>query len=150
MKNIILYLSIFCFATIGCKEPDVTIAKQQEGEDSIYGTWQLVEQALVAGVTAYWETVDDGFQYDIQLDKTFTSNLFKAYNEYKDCNSGEIVLSDGEITFDYGCEEFTAGSFTYFYKFNEGKLFLRPANASCDEGGCTLVFKKIAAPVEKG
>ncbi len=156
MKNIILYLSIFCFATIGCKEPDVTIAKQQEGEDSIYGSWQLVERSLVAGVTEYWETVEDGFQYDIQLDKTFASNRFKTSNVFKDCTSGQIVLSDGEITFNYSCEEITAseeipaGSFTYFYKFNEGQLILFPTHLNCVEGGCTFVFEKIAPPAEKG
>jgi hypothetical protein len=137
MKHLILIL-LLNISISGCSEE-----KTEVQNTSIYGTWQLVQSYVTDGVNGNWEQIENGYQYEILPSNRFISNQFR------ECTEGTFVLKDSEITFDYECEGFTtgietpAGSFTYQYSFDNGKLLLTPTYLNCDEG-CGHKFEKIA------
>ena len=138
MKTFFIISSIFFFIT-GCSEKET---KQQE--NSVYGSWQLVESFSHPPSGNGWSQVDNGFTLAIKLDNVFNSSQFS------DCLTGNISLTDVQINLKYNCNGFTqgfenpAGVFQYTYEFVERKLELTPKNFSCFEG-CKYKLIKITS-----
>jgi hypothetical protein len=137
MKNMFLILSIFLFIT-GCSEEET---KQQE--NSIYGTWKLIEiYQGNGGNNPQWTSVDSGYTYTFNNDRIFSSTRFT------DCISGTYEVSGNSITLDYSCNGFNTGietppgTFVESYIFENANLILTPSYLNCFEG-CDYKFEKI-------
>jgi hypothetical protein len=143
MKNVISLILFISIVFFGCESEQV-----EQNEKSIYGTWQLYESFETDGVEGDWIEVDNVYAYEISSNGSFKSSKFQ------DCNSGTFLLSEQTITFDYECENFTAGiesppgSFSYLYALKDGQLLLTPNYLMCDEG-CGFRFNKIADEINK-
>ena len=133
-----LILSVL-FLFTGCNEE-----KTEQQENSIYGTWRLVESFSHPPSGNGWSQVDNGFTLTIKSDNVFNSSQFS------DCITGNISLTDNQIDLKYSCNGFTqgfenpAGVFQYTYEFIENKLELTPKNFSCFEG-CKYKLIKITS-----
>ncbi len=139
MKTIFLLFTFFFFAS-SCGEE-----KQPEPqENSIYGTWQLVEQWLgnVGDTSVNWTQIQNGYTFSIEPNNRFSSTKFQ------ECTQGIIDINETQIVFKYECSGFTVGiespegEFSYKYSFVENKLNLKPNFLDCDEG-CGYRFSKI-------
>ena len=138
MKNMFLILSIF-FIISSCSDEQT-----EQQENSIYGTWQLVESFSHPPSGSGWSQVDDGFTLIVKSDNSFNSSQFS------DCITGNISLTNNQIDLNYNCNGFTqgfenpAGVFQYTYEFVDSKLELTPKNFSCFEG-CKYKLIKITS-----
>lgn len=137
MKKMFLILSIL-FLFTGCNHED---PKQQE--NSIYGTWKLIEiYQGDGGSNPQWTTVNSGYTYTFNNDGTFSSTRFT------ECNSGTYVMSSDLITLKYNCNGFDTGienppgTFAESYIFKNTNLILTPSYLNCIEG-CDYKFEKI-------
>ena len=132
-----LILSIF-FMTTGCSEE-----KNEQQNNSIYGTWKLIElYQSDGGSNPQWTTVDVAYTYTFNNDGTFSSTRFT------ECTSGTYDKSNNSITLDYGCDGFNTGielppgTFVESYIFENANLILTPSYLNCFEG-CAYKFEKI-------
>lgn len=137
MKPIVLvFISILLI--LSCNNDDDT----QINDNSIIGTWKLIEVYGNDGANGQWTDVDNGFTYTFKNDGSFTSTRFS------ECLYGTYVISESSLSLDFGCENFSTGiespegTFIESYRFEEGKLYLSPTYLSCDEG-CSYKFSKI-------
>lgn len=137
MKNMYLILSIF-FLIVGCDEEET---KQQE--NSIYGTWKLIEiYQSDGGNNPKWTSVNNGYTYTFSNDETFSSTRFT------ECTTGTYDISNSTIILDYSCAGFDTGvetppgTFVENYNFENGNIILTPSYLNCIEG-CGYKFEKI-------
>lgn len=137
MKSIILILSIL-FSLTGCSEKETN-----QQENSIYGTWQLIEiYQSDGGSSPQWTTVDESYIYTFNNDGTFSSTRFT------ECTSGTYEISNNSITLNYSCVGFDTGmenppgTFIESYIFKNANLILTPFYLNCIEG-CDYKFEKV-------
>ena len=136
-----LILSIFLFIT-GCNEEET---KQQE--NSIYGTWQLVEQWLgnVGDSSVNWTSVDNGYTMSLMRNNSFSSTEFTVCQNSE--NNGNFTLNQNTSTnlieISFNCNSTNNQLIrTYSYSLEDENLILSPYSNPCDEG-CSYKFKKI-------
>ena len=140
MKTKILIIT-FLFFIEGCSQKkDVQI-----GDNSIIGTWKLVEFLYSVGTPqgSWWGTVEDSYSYTytFKVDGTFTSTRFL------ECTYGTYSLSNLTLKLNFGCNSFER-TIIEEVKFNvtgitgTGLLYLYPIDPACDEG-CAAKFKRI-------
>lgn len=137
MKNMYLILSVL-FLFTGCNEEE---AKQQE--NSIYGTWKLIEiYQSDGGSNPQWTIADISYTYTFNNNGTFSSTRFA------ECASGTHKVTNKSITLNYSCNEFDTGienppgTFVENYIFEKNNLILTPSYLNCIEG-CGYKFEKI-------
>ena len=137
MKKLLLMLAI-CFFILGCSEEET---KQQE--QSIYGTWKLIEiYQSDGGSNPQWSNVDTSYTYTFNKDGTFSTTRFT------ECTQGTYDKSNNSITLDYRCNGFNTGienppgTFVERYIFENAHLILTPSYLNCFEG-CDYKFEKI-------
>ena len=111
-------------------------------ENSIIGTWQLIETyGSDGGSNPEWTTVENGYIYTFYINGNFTSNRFS------ECLEGNYTISENNLILDYGCTDFNtgietpAGTFIEDYTFEGEYLILTPTYLTCIEG-CSYKFKK--------
>jgi hypothetical protein len=137
MKTLTLILSIFTLF-IGCAK-----VEEIQTENSIYGTWRLVETYNSSGAgDGKWLKVTNSYTYTFNTDGSFKSSRFP------ECLSGDYDLTSTQITLKYGCVNFDSGitspptTFVENFSFEGSFLFLKPSYLNCDEG-CSFKFQKI-------
>ena len=145
MKNMYLILTMF-FLFTGCGQEE---PKQQLDTNSIYGTWQLVEQFYynIIDPESTWTKVSNGeiivfYKNNMYYSSTANtcssdppiSGYFKTGTTDKNYNFIAISLSCTEGTF----------NIKEGYTFENNYLILSPIDV-CDEG-CSYKYKKIAEP----
>lgn len=129
MKNMFLILSIF-FLITGCSEGE---AEQQE--NSIYGTWKLIETyGSDGGNNPQWTSIVDGYTYTFNDDGTIISDRFT-------CNGGYTLISSNQVTINFNCVD-SQFNLMYTYSFENQNLILTPDLSNCDEG-CGEKYEKI-------
>jgi hypothetical protein len=141
MKKMI-NIAILLFFLIGCKEEVL-----EQDENSIYGTWKLIEVFSGPPSGDGWNQIENGYTYEILSSGEFNSS------KYDECSTGTFSVSDQTIFFNYDCENFNpcgANSTSCQESFSfEGKfLVLKPDYLQCDEG-CGYKFKKIADEIRE-
>lgn len=111
-------------------------------EQSLIGTWQLVEVYLSPGGPGSWSTVENGYKYTFLDDGNFSSDRFN------ECSSGTYLVESNKLILNYDCDGFTAGIeipegiFIEEINFESGYLTINPTYVICIEG-CEYKFKKI-------
>ncbi|WP_176328520.1 MULTISPECIES: lipocalin family protein [Arenibacter] len=138
MKNIILLFTII-ISFSSCSQND----ENQKNENSIYGTWKLVEiYGSDGGNSPQWNPVNNGYTYTFNSDNSFASNRFS------ECSTGMYELTSSNLTLKYNCDGFNTGienppgSFVENYVFESNHLILTPTYLNCDEG-CSYKFEKV-------
>lgn len=123
---------------MGCSSDD-----DKNSEQSLIGTWQLIESFDGFGNdSGSWDPVENGYKYEFTADNKFTSTRFP------ECSYGTYSLTDSQLTFDYGCEDFDAGVenpeaiFIESFKVDGQYMILEPTYLFCIEI-CRWKFKKI-------
>ena len=113
---------IMLFLYTGCNEEE-----KKQKENSIYGTWQLIEiYQSGGGSNPQWTAVNIGYTYTLKNDGTFSSTRFT------ECTSGTFQTSTNSITTDYSCDGFDTGienppgTFVENYIFVNNNLILTP------------------------
>ena len=136
-----LILTIFLFAT-GCSGEEI---KQQE--NSIYGTWKLVEKRFgnVGDTSTNWMEVPNGYIITLSETNEYSSTQSPICPS-NNSNSGNFILEDTGseqyLKIILSCSESNSSVFEieYLYYYDNSFLILSPT-FSCDEG-CSLKFKK--------
>jgi len=129
MKTLPIYCLLFLGLFVNCTSTD-----NSPQENSIFGSWQLIEYFDIYGTNPPWNPVDDGYLYTFNEDGTFYSNRFN------ECLEGVFSLNNNELTLEYGCEGFTTGMetpegvFVEQITFENNTLILTPTYMNCDEG----------------
>jgi hypothetical protein len=140
MKNLILIL-LLNISFFGCKEEDLKL------DNTIYGTWQLVEVWEVSGVKGKWVTVNDGYTYKLSSSNTFESTM------YEECETGTFQIKSDSLIFEYSCSQFSpceTGNSRCIEKLEKQDclIVLTPTYMNCAEG-CGRKFKKIADEIKQ-
>jgi len=117
MKNMFLILSIFFFIT-GCSEEET---KSQE--NSIYGTWQLIER-FDGGSPNPNQTIQNGEII------TFSSQNIYSNDSYQ-CN-GTYNFNNSILEISASC--ITADLLKYTFTIENSELKLTAYPTTCDEG----------------
>lgn len=127
MKNLFLILCMV-LALLSCSEDNT---KQQN--NSVIGTWKLVETYGSSGGQGQWTKVENGYVYSFNEDKTLISNRFT-------CN-GVYVLDANKITIEFNCPE-KVFHLTYSISYENNYLILTADPINCDEG-CLEKYQRI-------
>lgn len=132
-------LSLLTIAIIGCSSDDEKI----EAEQSIIGTWKLIEVYLDPGDgSGNWSSVENGYTYNFLANGQFTSTRFS------ECSTGNYVIDSNQLTLDFDCDGFTTGieepegTFIENYTFESNTIILVPNYILCIEG-CGWKFEKV-------
>jgi len=136
-----LIITVLFFFT-GCSEEET---KQQE--NSIYGTWKLIEvYSNIGNGENSWNEVDVGYTYTMNIDNSFLST------KYNECNSGKFEIDNAKntISFIFDCLSFypcvnQSNSCIEYFSFQEEKLILSASYQDCDEGCPQFKFEKISS-----
>tara|TARA_R110000868_G_C10964310_1_gene768899 strand:+ start:7290 stop:7715 length:426 start_codon:yes stop_codon:yes gene_type:complete len=140
MKNVLKYelILVIFIVLFGCNNDD-----ELNTEQSIIGTWQLIEIYSDPGDgSGDWSFVENGYKYVFTSDNQFTSNRFP------ECDNGIYSLNSNQLILDFGCDGFTAGienpegTFIEQISFESNNLILNPTYLICVEG-CGWKFKKL-------
>ena len=142
MKTMFLLFTFFFFAS-SCGEE-----KQPEPqENSIYGTWQLVEQWLgnVGDTSVNWSEISDGKIIIFYRNNLFYSSTAKICSTDPLTSGRYKVVTNDRYNFveiSLSCNE---GEFNQkeVFSFENNYLILSPIDV-CDEG-CSFKFKKISS-----
>ena len=112
-------------------------------ENSIYGTWKLVEiYGSDGGSNPKWTSVTIVYTYTFNENGSFTSSRFS------ECTSGTYTIENDKLILNFGCEGFTTGiespqgTFIEQMRFENGNLILKPTYLNCIEG-CGWKFDKL-------
>ena len=127
MKQLIFIFSIL-FLLSGCSEDN---EKQQE--NSIFGTWKLVETYGSAGGQGQWTPVENGYTYTFGEDGILISDRFSC--------EGTYIVDLNNITIDFDCQE-SQFHLTYGVSFENNNLILTPDPVNCDEG-CAEKYQRM-------
>ena len=127
MKNMYLILSVL-FLFTGCSEEET---KQQE--NSIYGTWQLVER-FDGGSPNPIQIIENGEILVFGQDNSYFNNSYQCNGTYNINNSIIEILAQ--------CVSQDLIKFSYSLENNELKLTNSPS--TCDEG-CYDKYSKITS-----
>lgn len=127
MKNMYLILSIFFFIT-GCSEEE---KKQQE--NSIYGTWQLIER-FDGGSPTPNQSVENGEIITFSSDNSYSNNSYQCDGNYN-INNSIIEVSVSCVTTDL---------IKYSFNIENDELKLTAFPSTCDEG-CYDKYKRISS-----
>lgn len=137
MKTIILIFSML-FSLFSCNGTDTI-----EQENSIYGTWTLIEiYGSDGGSNPQWTSVTIVYTYTFNENGSFTSSRFS------ECTSGTYSIENDKLILNFGCEGFTTGiesppgTFIEQMYFENGHLILKPTYLNCIEG-CGWKFDKL-------
>lgn len=125
MKNMFLILSIFFFIT-GCSEEEI---KQEE--NSINGTWQLIER-FDGGSPTPNQSVENGEIITFSSDNLYSNNSYQCDGNYS-INNSIIEISVSCITTDL---------IKYSFNIENNELKLTSFPSTCDEG-CYDKYKRI-------
>jgi hypothetical protein len=132
-------LSLLTIAIIGCSSDDEKI----EAEQSIIGTWKLIEVYLDPGDgSGNWSSVENGYTYNFLANGQFTSTRFS------ECSTGNYVIDSNQLTLVFDCDGFTTGieepegTFIENYTFESNTIILVPNYILCIEG-CGWKFEKV-------
>lgn len=141
MKNIIKFgiASLLMILSFGCDNyDDAGIVS----ENSIIGSWKLVEAYISSGGPQYWVTIENGEEFK------FLSNGIFSSNKYAECTGGNFSSEFNKLILNYDCNEFTTGfensegAITYEITFESNYFLLTPTSVICIEG-CSYKYKKI-------
>ncbi|WP_159439336.1 lipocalin-like domain-containing protein [Tenacibaculum agarivorans] len=132
-------LSLLAILLIGCSSD----SKNVEIENSIIGTWKLIEIYNDSGDgTGSWKPVENGYTYNFSIDGQFTSTRFS------ECSSGNYTIDANQLTLDFDCNGFTTGIekpegiFIENYAFESNTVVFIPIYLNCVEG-CGWKFEKL-------
>lgn len=91
-----------CTLSISCNKES-----NDEKKDTLIGKWQLIEEYVydINDGTEGWLEVSTENSFTIEFNE---NNTFKS-TKFDECNYGEYIYNEIEITMDYGCEDFTIG-----------------------------------------
>lgn len=139
MNNIMkcVIVSFIVLSLFGCNNED-----EVKREQSIIGTWQLVEIYQSEGGPGSWSTVENGYKY------TFLNNGNFSSDRFDECANGTYSIESNELILNYDCDGFTTGIetpegvFIEKINFESGYLSIIPTYVTCVEG-CDYKFKKI-------
>ncbi len=137
MKKLIFILTTL-ISLSSCDRNDPIIQ-----ENSIYGTWKLIEiYGSDGGSNPKWTSATIVYTYTFNENGSFTSNRFS------ECTSGTYSLENDKLILNFGCEGFTTGiespkgTFIEQMYFENDNLILYPTYLDCDEG-CGWKFDKL-------
>lgn len=125
MKTLILILSIFTLFT-GCAK-----VEEIQTENSIYGTWKLIEQ------------FDGGSLTPIRKIENGETIIFNSQNSFSNSSiqcEGNFGINNSIIEISFPC--LSNGLFKYSYSVDATELKLSDFPSTCDEG-CYKKYKKI-------
>jgi hypothetical protein len=125
MKNMFLLLSILFFIT-GCSEE-----KTEQQNNSIYGTWQLIER-FDGGSPTPNQIVENGEIIVFSSDNSYSNNTYQCDGNYN-INNSIIEISVLCITTDL---------IKYSFSIENNELKLTSFPSTCDEG-CYDKYKRI-------
>lgn len=142
MKILILIFSVIVL--VSCSKSE----ENNPPENSIYGTWQLIERTAnnVDGSPNGWEQVENGYKITFNEDFSYEAEINPA-----NCNEVDrsIYLLENEPELNIIKTTITCinpeASFqsTHSYTFERaGHLILKPIEPACAEG-CAFKFRKI-------
>lgn len=126
MKKFIVLITVLLL--IGCSAQDDSPENQ-----SIIGTWKLVEEYGSYGAAGSWKSVGDGHQIVISEENIIQSDLYSCGGDYQ-------LESDNQISIEFDCSE-AKFSLDYNYKL-EGDNLILSVISGCDEG-CAEKFKRL-------
>ncbi len=123
MKSFFL-ISLFLSSLLSsCNSDD-----KNNNDNSIIGTWKLIESYGSDGTQGSWTTIDDGHSYTFNLDNMISSDKYSCVGNYIINEELEYSLS---IVFNCQNIEFNG---SYQFEFENGQLVLYGNPISCDEG----------------
>lgn len=129
MKTIVL--SFLCFISFfSCSDDE-----NKPQENSIIGSWKLVEIYGSDGTDAHWTPIENGYTYSFTGSNTLISNRFQ-------CN-GTYSNQTDSITINFDCPENQFNG-TYGISFENDNLILSSDPLDCDEG-CAEKYKRVAS-----
>ena len=129
--------SMLVMSLFSCNDEDDINQNQ-----SLIGTWQMVEIYRSVGGPGSWSSVENGYTYTFLDDGNFSSDRFDG------CGSGTYSVESNKLILNYGCDGFTAGveipegTFIEEINFESGYLTINPTYVICIEG-CEFKFQKI-------
>ena len=138
MKTTLIFLMTLLLTTGGCTKDEHKDTKQ---ENSIYGTWKLVETSgSDGGSEPTWSSVDNGYTYTFKRESNnIISNRFNC--------DGEFTLpSENTIEIKFNCDE-NQFSMSYSYELNKGELLLTADLSICPEG-CGEKYQMIQTQIK--
>ncbi len=128
MKTILVLFGLI-FSLTSCSDDENKVQ-----ENSIIGTWKLVEVYGSDGANGQWNPIENGYTYNFTEPNVLISNRFP-------CNGIFSTQSDSlAISFDCGDNQF---NMIYGISFDGQNLILSPDPINCDEG-CAEKYEKLA------
>lgn len=125
MKTIVL--TFLCFISFfSCSDDE-----NKPQENSIIGSWKLVEVYGSDGTEGQWTNVENGYTYTFTESNTLISNRFS-------CN-GNFSVDTDSLTISFDCDE-NQFNMSSTYSFEDRFLVIYPDN--CDEG-CAEKYERI-------
>ena len=119
MKKFIVSITVFLL--IGCSSQDDSAENQ-----SIIGTWKLVEFYGGDGTQANWTPEDDGYTYTFREDNVLISDRYP-------CDEGTYELEGNQVEVYFDCSG-SIINFIYEFEFINGYLiFTSGCNEVCKE-----------------
>lgn len=134
MKKIFLITILLSFAFVvnSCSDDD----NSKKIDNSIFGTWKLIEVYGSDGGAGQWTSVENGYTYSFEEDNILNSNRFSCNGTYSETSE--------DLTINFDCSD---GQFygTYNISFENNRLiltFISGTWGSCDEG-CAEKYQRI-------
>ena len=116
---------------ISCNSDD-----KKTDDNSIIGTWKLIEIYGNNGTESNWTTVNDGYSYTINIDNIVSSRNYSCIGEFSINEELEYSLF---INFD--CQNITFNG-NYKFEIEDEQLILYWNPINCDER-CAEKYTKI-------
>ena len=138
MKTTLILLMTLLLTAGGCTKEDHKDTKQ---ENSIYGTWKLVETSgSDGGSDPTWSSVDNGYTYTFKRESNIIiSNRFNCDGEFTQSSENTIEIK-------FNCDE-NQFSMSYSYELNKDELVLVADLSICPEG-CGEKYQKIQTQIK--
>lgn len=143
MKNLILIFSLVV-TVYSCSQNK----ENSHSENSIYGTWQLIERTAnnYDGTINNWEQIENGYKITFNEDFSYESEISPSEcNEIS--NSSFVIVNESsintiEITINCNNPDISFESKDYYTFEDSSHLILNPIEPACPEG-CSFKYKKI-------
>ncbi|HTO34787.1 MAG: hypothetical protein RBR78_01180 [Flavobacteriaceae bacterium] len=131
MKKLFLFTVLLSFAFIanGCSDDD----KSKKIDNSIVGTWKLIEEYGSSGGAGQWYPVENGYTYSFEENNILVSNRFSCNGTYNETTDS--------LTINFDCSD-SQFYLTYDVSFENNYLVLTPNPLYCDEG-CAEKYQRI-------